>query len=257
MGLSINTFTYAGVTDFDLNFALGYTSKQDISCVKTIEGFPVAISFEWLTDNKVRISTEGLELGDELNFYRTVSKTTLPVDLTVGSEMTRENVEVLHRHAIYVMHEIFDGRFDSYSEIDASTMEIVTDAVRSAIRSSGLLATYKYPVQLSWSGTTDIWPTSNMESADVRVIVTNNPLSPQEFLITGDNGVIADFTVDTSGEVTLNTYEIESGERLELSTVTDHGASVKVVVEGILSEYLEFSEEFPDFAEQFRSYTCL
>lgn len=256
MGLSFNEFTYAGFTDFDLNFALGYTSKQDVTCIK-IGSIPILVDFEWLTDSKVRVESTDLQLGDELVFYRTVSKTQLPVDVTLDSQLTRENVETLHKHALYVMHEVFDGRFEGYTNVNISVMELVTTAVRGAIQSSGLISTYKYPVQFNWEGQDVTWPTSNMADHDVKVVVNSNPLSPQEFIITGDSGVVADFTVATDGSVTTNTYDVESGTTLRLSTVQDHQARVSVVLEGVLAEYLEFSDDFPDFAQQLEDFTCL
>lgn len=130
MGLSVNEFTYAGTDTFDLNFALGYISQNDVSAytydpiadpealVKT------ALTFDWLTATQVRLqSGHGLAAGDPVVFRRTVSKSSLPVDITQPGKATRENLEVMFLYAVMVMHEVLDARTD-----DTWSFDIVGDA---------------------------------------------------------------------------------------------------------------------------------
>lgn len=110
MGLSVNKFTYSGTDEFDLNFALGYASRNDVTAYKS--GDPnVDIDFDWLTDERVRLQAgHDLSNGDLVVFRRTVSKQTLPVDLTQPGEATRENLEEVARHTMRAVHEILDDR---------------------------------------------------------------------------------------------------------------------------------------------------
>lgn len=110
MGLSVNEFTYAGDDEFDLNFALGYASQGDVTCYK--KGDPIVdLDFDWVTSTRVRLQAgHGLQSGDELAFRRTVSKTSLPVDLSVPGNATRENLETLAAHFVYIAHELLDER---------------------------------------------------------------------------------------------------------------------------------------------------
>ena len=141
MGLAVNKFTYAGDNEFDLNFALGYTSQRDVAAYKL--GEPErTIRFEWLTDSRVRLSSwNDLVNGDEIVFRRTVSKQQLPVDLLQPGEATRENLELLSKHIMYAMHEVLDGadavtniisltqsEYDAIGTPNAATIYIITDA---------------------------------------------------------------------------------------------------------------------------------
>lgn len=110
MGLSVNQFTYVGNDEFDLNFALGYTSRGDVTAYKLGEPL-VDVNFEWVTDSKVRL-TPGhvLLIGDELVFRRTVSKLSLPVNLNNPSEVTRESLTTAYKHLMYIAHELLDDR---------------------------------------------------------------------------------------------------------------------------------------------------
>ena len=257
MGLSVNQFTYAGVDEFDLNFAMGYTSRSDVNCVKSGE-IPEVIEFDWLTDTRVRVVSSTLSLGDELTFYRTVSKNALPVDLNQPGASTREALEVNSRHAVMIAHEILDGRFSEYTEVTASVSEIVSNAVANSIEASGLLARYKYPVLLQHTGVEQSWPISNMVAgtAELMVHVVTAPLSDEEILITGANGVVASVLVDTAGETTITLYPVDTGELITVSSVQSNGAVVHMNLSGVLEDYLEFAEEYPDWAEQYRSFSC-
>ena len=114
MGLSVNEFTYAGADEFDLNFALGYASRGDVTCYKKGET-PVDLDFDWLTSSRVRLTPgHGLVNGDEIVFRRTVSKRALPVNLNVPGNATRENLDLLSRHVMYALHEVLDERADDY-----------------------------------------------------------------------------------------------------------------------------------------------
>lgn len=128
MGLSVNEFTYEGDDEFDLNFALGYASRGDVTAYKV--GDPnEALEFEWLTDSRVRlVSGHDLENGDEVVFARTVSKLYLPVNLNEPGSLTREAVEEGLEHVMRAIHEVLDMRAaDQYPwEITGELLDLST-----------------------------------------------------------------------------------------------------------------------------------
>lgn len=140
MGLSVNQFTYAGDDEFDLNFALGYSSRGDVTCYK--KGPPsVDLDFDWLTPSRVRLTPgHGLVNGDEIVFRRTVSKQVLPVDLAQPGNATRENLSLLSKHVIYALHEVLDERAADFpTEVLPLPVELGgTGATNSAAAASNL-----------------------------------------------------------------------------------------------------------------------
>lgn len=253
MGYSINRFTFVGQDEFDLNFAQGYSSRSDVTCEVTREGLNSYVEFDWLTDNQVRIDTTGLQSGDELVFKRTVSKTSLPVDFSVPGNSTREALETNAKHAVYLVHEILDGRVGDFTDINDETLGIVTEAVKEAISQSALIATYKYPVQIGGALTSTIVTNCGdpINISGVSVSVETAPNVPIEVLISTDEQVVASFNIDTAGEVT-NVYFDELFPvqgKLEMTSVGGFtsGAVVHATLSGSESSFLNFAESFPDY----------
>lgn len=117
MGLSINEYTYTGDTVFDLNFATGFASRDDVTCWDVTDpDNAIAVTFTWLTDAQVDIDDAGMPTDTPLEFRRTVSKTELPVDITVAGSATRANLQLVALHAMRVMHEVLDGRGDAVAD---------------------------------------------------------------------------------------------------------------------------------------------
>lgn len=209
MGLSMNTFLYTGSTDFDLNFALGYTSKSDVSCYK--EGtIPVDVKFDWLTDSRVRVDDTHLSVGDTLVFRRTVSKTSLPVDLKQPSNLTRENVETAVLHSLYAFHELIDGRFGDLVEVNDAIYGLVEEAVKFALNNFLFSAQFKQDFVIHsnldahkavhWgSGGFDI------NTAEAYFTVIKAPTEPVELLIYHNGQVIYAVQVQTDGSYTVTT----------------------------------------------------
>ena len=113
MAHTINKYTFNGAqTDYDISFSGGYRVRANVSAYK--EGTPnVPIAFNWLTDNRVRISTSGLQTGDTIVFLRTVGKTQSPVNLLLPNNFTREGVVTAVTHTLQALQEVLDGRTDS------------------------------------------------------------------------------------------------------------------------------------------------
>lgn len=261
MSLSVNEYTFSGTYEFDLNFALGYDSASDILAEADVVGSesPVEVQFDFLTDSRVLVTSPTLSNGDVVRFVRTVSKTAPAIDVTQPSNLTRENVDKLFRQSMHVMHEILDGRFDAYTELDASLLATVNQTVNGAILASGLLARYKYPLQVQFSGTAVTWPTDNMEADTIEVLVqvNSNPTEQQEILITGTSGVFATVFIEADGSHSVVYGSgVSSGTSFTVSTLNDFGADVNLVVQGSLSDYLEFATPDLDFVDQINNYTC-
>ena len=109
MGLSVNEFTYAGNDTFNINFAMGYASRQDITCTNVTQD--VQLFFDWVNDGLVTLLPgHGSINGDIIEFRRTVSKTSLPVNLMLEQNATREGLEQSFQGVFYAIHELLDER---------------------------------------------------------------------------------------------------------------------------------------------------
>lgn len=209
MGLSVNKFTYAGDNEFELNFALGYASRGDVTAYK--EGSPpVTLTFDWLTDSKVKLTSgQGLVNGDEIVFRRTVSKTSLPVDLTQPGNATRENLELLGEHVLYALHEVIDGRIADSVLIEDVVLQAVEDAVNSALSSIsvslqqfeqlffGFYNTFDEQVEYVVSAVP-----ATCQVDDIEVDIKTNPVSTSTFLISNSGVVKAEVEIKPDGTVT-------------------------------------------------------
>ena len=256
MGLSVNAFIYAGVDEFDLNFAAGYASRTDVTCVKS-GAVPENIEFDFLTDSRVRIDNTGVSAGDEIKFYRTVSKLSLPVDLSEPGNATRDALETNSLHALYVAHEILDGRFAAYTEVTSSVFEIVNSAVTGALQSAGLTVRYVYPLQGTLNADTHYLPCSDHNAEDVKVKVLSAPLVPQEWLFTGENGVVLSVTITPAGTHTVTTYPVDSGKLITVRPVNYQSGSAVFTYVGVLKDYLEFTTDALDFVQIYEDEPCL
>jgi len=209
MSLSVNKFTYAGDNEFDLNFALGYASRGDVTAYKP--GDPiVGLDFDWLTDSRVRLAAgHGLINGDEIVFRRTVSKQQLPVDLLQPGKATRENLELLSKHIMYALHEVLDGRVSDSVLIEDVILQSVEGAVNDALASLTVSLQQFEQLFFSFYNTFDgqkeyivsaVPATCQVD--DIQVDVQTNPASDVEFLISNGGQVKAQVQIAKNGTVT-------------------------------------------------------
>ena len=209
MGLSVNEFTYAGNDEFDLNFALGYASRGDVTAYKP--GDPIVdLDFDWLTDSRVRLqSGHGLVNGDGVIFRRTVSKQQLPVDLRQPGKATRENLELLSKHIMYALHEVLDGRVSDSVLIEDVVLQSVEDAVNAAL--AALSVSLQQFEQLffgfynTFDGQKEYIVTAvpaTCQVDDIQVDVQTNPTQAVEFLISNGGQVKAQVQIAQDGTVT-------------------------------------------------------
>jgi hypothetical protein len=206
VGLSILRFNYTGDTDFDLNFAGGYASKSDVSAYID-RATDSALQFDWLTDSQVRIIPDTLAIGEQITFIRTVSKTTLPVDFSVAGTVTRENVTTATMHALYVAHEMLDGRISDYDDLNGVIFETVDKAVQSALSNFLFQATFKQDIVVKGALTSSSAKTYTSggfycDAADVAVYIESTPSEEVELLITNGGQVQYSCTVSPTGVVT-------------------------------------------------------
>ena len=208
MGLSMNEFTYTGDDEFNLNFALGYTSRGDVTCYKKGNP-PVDLSFDWLTDSRVRLTNgHGLVAGDKIVFRRTVTKQSLPVDLSEPGKATRESLMLLSRHVMHALHEVLDGRVADSLPVEEVVLQSVEGAVNNVL--STLSVALQQFEQLffgfyqTYDDQKEYIVTALPASCDVRditVAVQANPTEVTEFLISNDGTVKATISIHPDGTV--------------------------------------------------------
>jgi len=209
MSLSTNEFVYAGSDVFDLNFALGYASKADITAYKKGDP-PVDLTFDFLTDSRVQLNSgQGLTNGDEIVFRRTVSKTALPVDLTVPGRATRENLELLSKHVMRALHEVLDGRIaDSFSVEDViitATEEAVNEALANLSVQLQQFEQLFFGFYRTFDGQKEYIVTALpavCQVDDIQVDVQTNPTQTVQFLISNAGSVKATVDIQQDGTVT-------------------------------------------------------
>lgn len=225
MGFSVNRFTYAGNDEFDLNFAQGYASRGDVTCYKEAEP-PVNLSFDWLTDSRARLSAgHGLVNGDVVVFRRTVSKTTLPVDLGQPGKATRENLTLLSKHILYALHEVLDGRVADSLVVEDAVLQAVNTAVNDALAAISVsLQQFEqlfFGFYQTFDGQKEYIVTALpavCEVDDIQVDVQTNPTAETEFLISNEGSVKATVTIAQDGTVTKavpgggTTFPIAAGQ---------------------------------------------
>lgn len=132
MGLSTNSFTYAGgAQTFTLSFALGYLDEADIEVfvVGEVDGGDNQIfrAFTFNSEFEVLV-TDSLDVNDLVVTQRTVSKTVLEVDFTQAGTATRTNLSRSTTQAMMVIHEFIDGRIDSLDDAHPSALSAVAAA---------------------------------------------------------------------------------------------------------------------------------
>ncbi len=116
MGLSTNTYTYAGGTQtFVINFSLGFIERSDVQVrinnAVDGSGDAVYIDFIWIDDSNILIES-ALTIGDTVEISRTVSKTELEVDFVAGADITPDNLNLNALQGLMVYQELVDGRIE-------------------------------------------------------------------------------------------------------------------------------------------------
>lgn len=261
MGLSLNKFTFNGVTEFDLNFALGYASRSDVSAYIEKE-VPVNLAFDWLTTSRVRITVPAeLQVGDTIVFARTVSKTALPVDLTQPGNLTREGVQTALTHSMYVYHEILDGRFSDLVEVSDSTLASIKLATETALKNLIFRANFTsekvFALNLTNESTATYTSGGFTALTDkIGVFVENNPNTMIEVLLYNAGVIFYSFTVSQDGVVEV-TYkadiELKNGPIISQVVGGNYasGAQVVVALPLVNSAVVDLNVELSDYVALF------
>ena len=116
MALSTNTYTYTGgAQTFAVNFALGFIQRSDVNVrvnnAVDGSGDPAYASIEWIDDSAV-IVLDVLTIGDIVEVLRTVSKSELKVNFTLGADITPSNLDLSALQGLMVYQELVDGRVE-------------------------------------------------------------------------------------------------------------------------------------------------
>lgn len=118
MAFSRITYSYTGQTTFVINFTLGYLSQDHVTARVNEEedggGNPVYRTITWITEGTVSISGTW-ESGDTVVFQRTTPKDELQHDYQDGAVLEEANLDESMKQAIMLVHEVLDGRFDTFS----------------------------------------------------------------------------------------------------------------------------------------------
>lgn len=261
MGLSLNKFTFTGSDEFDLNFALGYASESDVSAFIE-KAVPVGLVFDWITANRVRITVPPeLEVGDTIVFARTVSKTTLPVDLTQPGNLTREGVQTAILHSMYAYHEILDGRFGDLVEVSDTMLQTINDATETALENLLFIANFTSEKVFSLNLTAESTATYTSGgftaiTADIGVFVEQPPSFAIEVLLYNEGVLFYSFLVYTTGSVTV-TYraDIELTKGRITSRVAggiySSGAQVVIALPIVNSAVVDLNADVSDYVALF------
>ncbi len=116
MGLSTNTYTYAGgAQTFVVNFSLGFIDRDDVEVrvnnAVDGSGDPVFSAYTWIDDSNITV-TDPLTVGDKVTVQRTVSKSDLQVDFAEGADITPLNLNLIALQGLMVYQELVDGRIE-------------------------------------------------------------------------------------------------------------------------------------------------
>lgn len=262
MGLSVNKFIYAGDDEFDLNFALGYASRSDVTCYRD-GAVPVNVTFDWLTDSRVRVDSSNLSEGDIVVFRRTVSKTALPVDLAQPGNLTRENVQTAVLHSLYAFHELLDGRFGELVEISDAVYGLINEAVSESLKNFLFTADFKRDLVFSAGLVSPrgvCWTTGGevINTEDAYFEVINAPSADVELLIQHNGQVVLAVTVDTHGNYefsTTSTFETVPGAftHAEASNVYTSGLEYACALPAVHRSVVDFGTALGDYIEIFET----
>lgn len=259
MGFSIKEYTFSGDTDFDVNFTLGWASNSDIGCIKV--GDPaVVVEFDWIGPSRVRVIDTDLEAGDTLRFYRTVSKSTLPVDLTQPNRLTREDIETVLLHSVYLMHEVLDGRVSGVADVSDVMLNTVSDLVSDAVENTDLLVSKRYPLIVHGSTAEELIFVSpvqlNSQVSEVVVSVGSYPLVDTTYELVGESGVFLQVELFSTGEYVVSTpddedyFSVPRGS-VYLRAVDDnyYAGEIAIGINGVDTDVLSTTEDWPSFFE--------
>lgn len=264
MGLSITKYLWDGsTTDYSLNFALGYTGRDTVSAFISGEN-PVSLPFDWIDADNVRITdTSNLEVGSEINFARTVSKTDSLVDFTQPGSITRQNINDAMQHTLRALHELLDGRYGGVSEVDEAVFARVDTSVAAALQNFLFRSDFRRDLLLDPDLTqpSTVTYTSGSvygDSSEALIFVETPPSEEIEVSLYNNSQVILSFTIDTDGTFsTTDTgpFELQPGAVQSAVTGAKYasGATVKVVLPVRHSSVVDFDVELSDYTALFQA----
>ena len=105
---------------FAVNFALGILSENDVRCRVGAEvdgsGNPLYRPLTFLSPNFVQVGGTAAGTGVRVVFERTVDKENLNVNFSDGDVLPEENLDDSQKQALMAIHEVFDGRFNEFTD---------------------------------------------------------------------------------------------------------------------------------------------
>lgn len=251
MGLSTNTYTYAGgAQTFLVSFALGFLTRTDVqvrvNSAVDGSGDPAYAAFTWDDDTQITV-TDTLTIGDSVEVVRTVSKTELQANFAVATDVTPANLDISAKQGLMVYQELIDGRvagtespivaadravaaanaaFASAAEALVSEDAAAVDAVRTAA-----------DVVLTGA---DVTSTGlDVASTNADVVATNADVAATnaDVVSTGNDAIsTADDVVTTNADVVLTGDDVTSTGAHAVSTTAAAAAASISAAEALVSE---------------------
>lgn len=132
MSYSRHEYPYSGgAQDFAVNFALGYIDRDDITVYVVGEvdggGDQIFRDFTWVSDGMVRV-TDAIPEGSTVVVERTVDKDTLEISVDHTGPVTRVTLVRAFKQLMMNVHELLDGRADSFTGALLDSVIAVRDA---------------------------------------------------------------------------------------------------------------------------------
>lgn len=250
MGLSRNEYVYSGgPQEFDLNFALGYVRKSDVTAFVKDEldglGAQVFRNLTWINDQRVEVQGS-LEPGDVVVIQRTVPKTQFFVDLENPGTATRRNLMTGYRQVMMAMHELLDGRIADTLVVEDAVAQAVSDALAQILENLQLQVVqfdqlyFGFYSPFDGQKETIVSQVAMTISTDrMQVDIAEPATSTQTFTMRNNGVVVGTITIPVSGAASLSftgggtTYELQPGAiEIEGPEVADVGLRFGITFNG-------------------------
>jgi len=237
MALSTNTYTYTGgAQTFAVNFALGFIQRSDVNVrvnnAVDGSGDPAYASIEWIDDSAV-IVLDVLTIGDTVEVLRTVSKSELKVNFTLGADITPSNLDLSALQGLMVYQELVDGRVEGTE----SPLIAADRAEAGALASEASAAKAAADAVLTAADVvTSAASTAAAAASAAAALVSENAVAADLVLTNADAAATAADRVQTGLDVASTAANLTQTNQDTIDTAADVVAANASAVAAALSE---------------------